>query len=211
MSDTQTAAIYETRLELLDFVIAVFADAPDSEFVSELLEGDIELPDDEIEPTLDQGFENVERFRQQYTDRPLDEVVDHLEAEYTRVFVGPRPPVLPHETTYRDDTDFIGQGLAEVEESYAAAGWTPPSDYGEENDHIAVEATFLRNLIQRQYDGERPAVGFERVFIEEHLQKWVDMFREDVYEETDEPLFRAGADVFVGAVTFEDEVVSQIL
>jgi len=210
MDDTQTDAIYETRLELLDFVVAVFADAPDREFVAELLDGDVELPDDEVEPALDRGFQNVERFRERHAEESLDEVVDHLETEYTRVFVGPRPLVLPHETYYREDTDFIGEGLATVEESYAAAGWKPPEDYGEENDHVAVEATFLRNLVRRQFDGERPAVGFERVFIDEHLREWIDDFRDDVYEETDEPLFRAGADVLLGAVDFEEELVSQL-
>lgn len=203
-------AFYAARLELIDFPIEVFWDVPDEAFVRNLLEGDVMTPDDTVNEPLDEGFAHLETFIETNRGRPVEDVRDGLGREYTRVFVGPRPPVLAHETYYRDDTEFIGEGLAAVEASYAAAGWTAPGDYDEENDFVAVELAFLRNLIGRQRSGEEEAFGFERVFLEEHVHRWVDDFVQDVRAETDHPLFLAAAGVLEGLVEFETELVGQL-
>lgn len=206
----EETAIYDARLELVDFAIEVFHDVPDTEFVSRLLDGSVELPEGAVDETLDAGFEALARFTDANAGRGPEAVQDDLAEEFTRVFVGPRPPVLAHETAFREDTEFIGQGLAEVEASYSAAGWNPPEEYGEENDYLAVELAFLRHLIGRQRAGVQEAVGYERVFLDEHLLTWVDDFAAAVAEETDEPLFLAGARVAAGLAHFEDELVAQI-
>lgn len=202
-------AIYEARLELVDFLVEVFWDVPGEEFVGRLLGEEVMLPEDSVNEPMDEGFEMLREWRAANRDRPVEAVHGELESEYTNLFVGPRPPVLPHETYYRDDTEFIGEGLAEVEASYGAAGWSSPEEYPEEDDFIAVELAFLRNLIQRQRAGEEEAVGFERVFLREHLQEWVDAFVADVREEADPGLFLAAALIFQGLVAFEDELVEQ--
>lgn len=206
----QDDAVYDARLELIDFVIELFHDVPDEAFVERLLAGDVALPDEEVNDDLDAGFDELRRFVAENEGRDPAVVQDELEVEFTRVFVGPRPPVLPHETAFRDDTDFIGEGLAAVEASYAAAGWSPPEEYGEENDYLAVELAFLRNLVSRQRRGEEEAVGFERVFLEEHLLVWIEEFRDETLAETDHPLLRAGALVSAGVADFEDELVAQL-
>jgi TorA maturation chaperone TorD len=204
------AAVYEARLELVDFVIDVFWDVPDEAFVERLLSGEIQLPEDSINDQLDEGFEMLRAWIDEHADRPAGAVQDDLEREYTNLLVGPRPPVLPHETNYREDTEFIGEGLAEVEASYAAAGWAPPEEYPEEEDFIAVELAFLRYLIERQREGDEETVGYERVFIEQHLSEWVVDFADEMREEADEGLFLAAALVCEGLVRFEDEIVAQI-
>ena len=181
---TDELAVYDARIELIDFCIEVFHDAPTEEFLSHLLAGDMRTPEDSVNEHLDAGFE---------------------------VFVGPRPPVLLHETHYRDDTEFIGEGLAEVEASYGAAGWTPPEEYPEENDFVAVELAFLRWLVTKQREGRDETFGYERVFLDNHLMTWVDDAVADVREETDEPLFLAAAEILAGLVEFEDEIVAQMV
>lgn len=204
-------AIYEARLELVDFLIEVFWDVPTETFVERLLSEEVMLPDDPVTERMDEGFAMLAEWREENRDRPVEEVREELNKEYTDLFVGPRPPILPHETYYREDADFIGEGLAEVEASYSAAGWNPPEEYPEENDFIAVELAFLRNLIERQRGGHEETFGFERVFIEEHLTEWVDAFLEDMEETADEGLFLAGAFIFVGLVSFEEELVAQMV
>lgn len=205
------SAIYDARTELVDFVIEVFWDVPDREFVERLLSDEVSVPDQRVNDALDDGFETLTQFVEANRGRDVDDVVEELEVEYTRVFVGPRPPVLPHESYYRDDTDYLGQGLADVEASYAAAGWKPPEDYGEENDFVAVELAFLRWVVGRQATGAEEAFGYERVFLDEHLTTWVDDFVADVLEETDNDLLRAAALVLQGLVEFEDELVAQMV
>lgn len=202
-------AIYEARLELVDFVVEVFWDVPNEAFLERLLAGEVSLPEESVDETLDRGFDRLRAFVEENRDRPVDAVHDDLATEYTRVFVGPRPPVLPHETAYSDDSELLGTGLAEIEASYGAAGWTPPDEYPEESDFLAVELAFLRHLIARQRAGQEEAFGYERVFLDEHLGTWADAFAEDVLEETDEELFQAGALVLQGLVAFEDQLVAQ--
>lgn len=211
MDETQ---IYEARLEVIDFLIEVFYDAPSEEFLGRLLSDEVTIPEGEINEPMDRGFERLEAFIEANRSRSVEDVADELRTEYTRLFVGPRPPALPHETYYREDTEFIGEGLAELEADYSAAGWKPHEDYPEENDHLAVELAFLRNLVDRQRRGEEAAFGFERVFLDEHLGRWNEEFLETVQDEFDEAeaeanLFLAASEVFVGLVEFEDELVAQ--
>lgn len=204
-------AVYDARLELVDFVIEVFWNVPAEEFIEDLIAGTVQLPDRTVDEDLDAGFDHLSSFVAANEGRRAAVVYEEVRQEYTRVFVGPRPPVLAHETYYREDTDFLGQGLAEVEASYAAAGWSPPEAYTEESDFIAVELAFLRDLIDRQRAGQEETFGYERVFLDEHLGEWVDLFVEAVLDETDHDLFRAGALVLRGLVSFEDELVAQMV
>ncbi|MFC6989485.1 molecular chaperone [Haloplanus sp. GCM10025708] len=204
-------AVYDARLELVDFLVEAFYDVPDEAFVERLLSGELRFPADEVNASLDAGFERLRAFVDDNAGRDPADVRDELEAEYTRVFVGPRPPVLAHETNYRDDTAFIGEGLADVEASYGAAGWTPPEGYGEENDFVAVELAFLRHLVTRQRGGAEEAFGYERVFLDEHLLRWVDPFVADVHDHAESDLYLAAADVYAGFLEFEDELVAQMV
>jgi TorA maturation chaperone TorD len=202
--------LYEARLELVDFVIEVFWDVPTEAFVERLVSDEIRLPSDSVNEPMDEGFELLRAWIDEHRDRPLASVHEELRQEYTALLVGPRPPVLPHETNYREDTEFIGEGLAAVEGSYGAAGWASPEDYPEEDDFIAVELAFMRHLIDMQRTGHEEAFGFERVFIDEHLDHWVDDFVAEMREEADEGLFLAAALVCQGFVQFEDEIVAQM-
>ncbi|MFW5934911.1 MAG: molecular chaperone TorD family protein, partial [Halolamina sp.] len=99
------AALYETRLELSAFLVDAFADYPPEALLDRLLTGEFRLPEDGVSAELDAGFAALRTFVADNEGRDIDAVRDDLEREYTRVFVGPRPPVLPHETHYREDTD----------------------------------------------------------------------------------------------------------
>ncbi|SEP13843.1 chaperone TorD involved in molybdoenzyme TorA maturation [Halogranum amylolyticum] len=203
--------LYEARIELVDFLIEVFWDAPSEAFLGRLLGDEISLPADSVNDSMDEGFETLRAWRAESRGTPIDKVHHQIEQEYTALFVGPRPPVLPHETYYREDTDFIGEGLATVEASYAAAGWTPPEKYPEENDFIAVELAFLRYLMQAQHDGREETFGFERVFLDEHLTHWIDPFLSDLRDEADSGLFLAAGLIFKGLIEFEDELIAQVV
>lgn len=203
-------AIYDARLELIDYCIDSLWDVPEEAFLERLLDGGVELPGDDVNDHLDAGFDDLRTFIDENAGRTPADVRKELSTTYTEVFIGPRPPVLPHESYYRDDTEFIGEGLADVEASYSGAGWKPPEEYPEENDHVAVELAFLRNLVTRQRRGEHEAVGFERVFLEEHLLEWYEDFVADVLDTTEEPFYRASARVFGGLVEFEDDLSVQM-
>ncbi|QSW99290.1 TorD/DmsD family molecular chaperone [Haloterrigena alkaliphila] len=199
-------ALYEARLELVNFLIDAFADVPSEAFVETICSDEVTLPEGSVGDDLDRGFSDLEAFIEANRGRGTAPVQDDLEGEFTRLFVGPRPSILPHETYYREGTDFRGAGLATVEASYGAAGWSPPEDYPEENDYIAVELAFLRSLIRQQRAGHEEAVGYQRVFHEEHLSAWIPAFAADVRETTDERFYEAVASILEGYVAFEEEI-----
>jgi TorA maturation chaperone TorD len=204
-------ALYEARLELVDFLVETLHDVPDEAFVERLLSGEVRTPDGEVNGPLDRGFDALDTFVEEHQGYDVAEVRDALEREYTRLLVGPRPPVIAHETYYRADADYLGEGVAEVEASYGAAGWAAPEEYPEENDFVAIELAFLRHLIAEQRRGADEAVGFERVFLDEHALTWVDAFTDDLREETDSRFYVAVADIYAGTLQFEDELVAGLL
>jgi TorA maturation chaperone TorD len=204
-------ALYEARLELVDFLVEALHDVPDESFVERLLSGDVRTPDGEVNEPLDRGFDALRTFVEEHQAYDVSEVQDALEREYTRLLVGPRPPVIAHETYYRGDADYLGEGVAEVEASYGAAGWAPPDEYPEENDFVVIELAFLRHLIDQQRQGAEEAVGFERVFLDEHALTWVDAFTDDLREQTNSRFYVAVADIYAGTLQFEDELVAGLL
>jgi len=206
----ETDQLYEARLEIVDFLVDAYADYPPEELLERLLDGEFVTPDGEVSETLDAGFDALERFAAEHADETAAAVREELELEYSRLFVGPRPVIQPHETYFREDTDFRGKGLAKVEASYGAGGWTAPDDYPEEDDHVAVEMAFLRYLIRRQQAGDEEAFGFQRVFHEEHLSQWIDEFAREVVDETDSTFYEAAAYILSGFVAFEEEIAGQM-
>ncbi|MFC4541580.1 molecular chaperone [Halosolutus amylolyticus] len=203
-------ALYDARLELVTFLIDAFADVPSESFVETLLSGEVRLPNESVSADLDRGFDELRAFVEANADRNPGAVRDELEREFTRLFVGPRPQIMAHETYYREDTDFRGSGLAQVEASYGAAGWSPPEEYPEENDYVAVELAFLRYLIRQQRQGHEETFGYQRVFHEEHLSAWIDDLAADVREETDERFYVAVAAILQGYVAFEEDIAMQM-
>ncbi|MDL5362124.1 molecular chaperone [Halalkalicoccus sp. NIPERK01] len=206
MSDEE---IYAARLELVDFLIEALWDTPSEEFVGTLLSGEIRVPES-VGEDLDAGFERLRTFIEENEGRDAEVVHRELNREYTRVFVGPRPPVMAHESYYREEMDFLGKGKAEVEASYAAAGWNPPEDYPEEADFLAVELAFLRHLIERQRRGAAEAFGYERVFLEEHMAHWIDDCAGDIVEYADGAFYEAVGRLLSGVVAFEYELAGQM-
>lgn len=201
--------VYAARLELVDFLIEALWDTPTEEFVDTLLSGEIRTPES-VDGDLDTGFEKLRAYIEGNEGRDVEAVQRELNREYTRVFVGPRPPVMAHESYYREDMDFLGKGKAEVEASYRAAGWTPPEEYPEEADFVAVELAFLRHLIERQRRGTEEAFGYERVFLEEHMTHWIDDCAADIVEYADGEFYEAVGHLLSAVVAFEAELAGQM-
>lgn len=203
-------AIYEARLDLVEFLVTATHDAPGEAFIEDILDGDVIGPSGTVNEELGEGFDLLEQFIEANEDRPIEEVVDDLEVEYTRLLVGPRPPVIPHETYLREEMQYLGEGLPKVEASYGAAGWSPPENYPEESDHVAVELAFLRHLIRSQKRGREEALGYQRVFHEEHLTHWLDDCAAAIANEANATFYEAVGHLLAGYNEFEEEIALQV-
>ncbi|AEM57408.1 cytoplasmic chaperone TorD family protein [Haloarcula hispanica N601] len=113
-----------------------------------------------------------------------------LNAEYTRLFIGPDgPPCPPYESVYRDGDDpdelgpVKGPATMAVVRWYREFGVQPAADHPDLPDHIATELEFAAYLAEAGFD-ERLAQ-----FRTEHLDAWADEFLGHVEAETREAFY----------------------
>jgi len=181
----------ETLAQLYDLLAGVLADPPDEQLVGTLAEGP--LPDPGIAPNdqLEAGLEALADWAESVSD-PATEA-ERLSAEFTRLFVGPRPVLQVHESWYAGD--YLGEPLAAVTETMNELGIAPAPDLKEEADHVAVELAALRELTTESEDRTR-------TFLADHGD-WFDDLAADIQEHTEEPFYEAIADITAGLIAFD--------
>ncbi|NIN69302.1 MAG: 4Fe-4S dicluster domain-containing protein [Anaerolineae bacterium] len=105
-----------------------------------------------------------------------------LEAEYTRLFVGPgRPVAHPCESVYREG-QVMGECTLAVRERYAEEGLGPEDQLLP--DHVAVELEFMSYLARKEaeaweendVDRAEAYLRQEESFLREHLGRWLPSF-----------------------------------
>ncbi len=139
----------------------------------------------------------VQGLRQVNAGRTEDDQTLH-----TRLFVGPaRPLVYPYESCYRDPEGWLGGPWAgEVAEIYARAGLAPNEL---QPDHIVAELAFMAHLADREAHFEdaqdetaaASARAEQAAFLREHLLAWGPAFCQRLRDATDEPGYRALAEI----------------
>ncbi|MFW6004222.1 MAG: TorD/DmsD family molecular chaperone [Halodesulfurarchaeum sp.] len=191
MTTQETPTDDATLAELYDLLAGALADPPDAGTVETLAEGP--LPDPGIAPNdqLQAGLETLAAWGESVSDPAAE--AEQLAAEFTRLFVGPRPKLQIHESYY--EGDYLGKPLAAVTETYKQLGVAPAPDLKEEADHAAVELAALRELTAENEAGKQ-------IFLEAHGDWFADLGA-DIAEATDEAYFEAIADMISGLVAFD--------
>jgi len=114
--------------------------------------------------------------------RAFSQAEPGLEQEYTRLFVGPGPPVAhPYESVYREGRT-MGRTTLDVrrqlvEEGLAPEGRTLP-------DHIGIELAFMAHLAGREalawemgnVDAAQTYLQRQEAFLRDHLLAWLPQF-----------------------------------
>jgi TorA maturation chaperone TorD len=191
MHSEDTSTDDATLAQLYDLLSGVLSDPPDADTVEALATGP--LPDPDIAPNdrLRAGLEALDEWGDTVSDP--EEEADRLAAEFTQLFVGPRPRLQIHESYYEDD--FLGEPLAAVTQTFKQLGIAPAPDLKEEADHAAVELAALRELTVENADRKR-------IFLSEH-GGWLSDLADDIKETTDEPFYAAIADMVAGLIAFD--------
>jgi TorA maturation chaperone TorD len=129
-----------------------------------------------------------------------------LKLEHTRLFVGPgHVPAPPYESVYRQDVPMFERGLLmgrstrQVRQEYAAAGLQLAPDYTDLPDHIAAELEFMSFLCSKEAgawqadDGKaaRGRASTQRLFLTQHLSRWVPAFCQAVAQHAQLDFYRA--------------------
>lgn len=114
-------------------------------------------------------------------EQDIDAVPLTLEGEYNRLFVGVgKPAVCMWESIYATGINALFQpNTLEVRNVYLRNGFKPLGMGKVADDHMAIELAFMRELAletTRAGEAQRASLLTEqRLFLEEHLLRWVRM------------------------------------
>lgn len=159
-----------------------------------------------------------------FIKKPEDELLEDLAVEYTRLFVGPGKHISPHESVHheRGDGDWgtlWGADTVAVKKFIAASGLKYCSGYTGLPDHISVELEFMQRAVRREVqareenddDGALCCLRMQKIFIDEHLIKWVPVFCDKIISEAELSFYRGMAGVTRNFIEFEKEEIDKYI
>jgi len=128
-------------------------------------------------------------------DTASDRILEDLLWDYTRLFIGPyKLPCAPWESVYRSQARLMMQDAADdVRRIYSAFGLSV-EETGVMPDHIGIELNFLALVYERAGEGsenQSDCVRIGKMFMDDHLTKWVPQFTTDMEMAAEAHLYKA--------------------
>ena len=146
------------------------------------------------------GIAIADELNRMEADLGRDRLVEELEHEYTRLFIGPGKHVGPHESLHRDDhpPEHWGPSTAEVKRFIEHHGLGYAQGFQGMPDHISAEFQFVSMLADAEADAIEQAEDekadqarkIQQTFQREHLVRWVPVFCDKVIELTNLGFYR---------------------
>ncbi len=206
MNDTAMA-----RSQVYGLLATLFRAEPSEAFLREL-QG----------PGLSGSFSELDlNLGSELQEKPLEDSLEELAVEYTRLFLGPGPHISAHESVFVELDGGIGglwgEKTVEVKKFIESAGLTYGPDYTGIPDHVSVELEFLQKLAEweagkwAEADPENAiyCLGVQKRFIEEHLGKWVPALCDKVIAKAELPFYKEIARFTKDFITFEKDLISK--
>ena len=194
------------RSNIYGFLAAVYR----QELTSELLQQMKDHRFQEILSTL--GIELSNGFFK----KPEKELLENLAVEYAYLFIGPGKHISPHESVHHkkeggQSGQLWGELTAEVKRIIEFSGLEYKSEFTGMPDHISVELEFMQHVVQREAqaweaDDDKTALlclKNEKIFVDEHLFRWIPEFCEKVIKTAESPFYREMARLTRSFIKFE--------
>ncbi len=153
-----------------------------------------------------------------FFSRPEEGLLEELAVEYTRLFLGPGRHIPANESIHHERADgdwgrLWGASTVEVKKFIETAGLQYKDDFTDMPDHISVEFEFMQKVIEKEREawegGDRDralyCLKMEKMFIDDHLIKWVPQFCGKVVSEAAMSFYREMARITGNFVEFEKE------
>jgi TorA maturation chaperone TorD len=156
---------------------------------------------------------------EEFTSTLPEELLEDLAVEYTRLFLGPGKHVSPHESVHRTDgkpTDvgvLWGAATVEVKKFVESLGLKYREGAHNIPDHISHEMELMQKVVERECEAWKKeetgealyCLKVEKMFLEDHLVKWVPAFTRQVIDLAEHRFYREIAEVTGGFIEFEKE------
>ncbi len=194
------------RSNIYGFLAAVYR----QELTSELLQQMKDHRFREILSTLGMELNNG------FFKKPEKELLENLAVEYAYLFLGPGKHISPHESVHHkkeggQSGQLWGELTAEVKRIIESSGLEYKSEFTGMPDHISVELEFMQHVVQRETqaweaDDDKTALlclKNEKIFVDEHLFRWIPEFCEKVIKTAESPFYREMARLTRRFIEFE--------
>jgi len=148
--------------------------------------------------------------------KPEKELLENLAVEYAYLFLGPGKHISPHESVHHkkeggQSGQLWGELTAEVKRIIESSGLEYKSEFTGMPDHISVELEFMQHVVQRETqaweaDDDKTALlclKNEKIFVDEHLFRWIPEFCEKVIKTAESPFYREMARLTRSFIEFE--------
>lgn len=204
----EMAELATARANVYGLLTAVFQEEPSSSFLTRLKDPEILGVFEALGLSLGDDFQ----------DLPNDRLREELAIEFTRLFLGPRGHISPHESLHTDsasngNADLWGADTVKVKRFMEAAGLTVDDSFTGMPDHISAEMEFMQQLATREAEAWTEAdeefatniLKIERRFYDEHLSQWVARFCDKLIEGAEHPFYRGIAEMTKGFIEYEGE------
>lgn len=195
------------RQAYYNLLVSLFWQEPAGELIRSLSDGIRERIDAarNFQPLLAEGWEEIERFLAQ---GPLEDAVEAITDEYTRIFIGPHSPeVNPYESFYLTG-NLLDRPLANLRTHLKTMGIEKRDGYSEPEDCLAFELEVMRWLIDKQTGATNPEeenrwLRLQSDFLKEHLLVWAPACARDIETARDAKFYRGAAKVLGGFLEVE--------
>lgn len=169
---------------LFNLIGKAFYAGPDREWIDTLVKDDVfaESPFGGDQPDTKAGLTLLQAWSRAIRDGISDVALESMQAEYTRLFIGPGPIVAPPwESVYFSEERLLFQRETfQVRAWYARFGLKVPNVNSEPDDHVGLELSFVAHLAElalqalqaQEQERFRELLETQRRFLAEHLLKW---------------------------------------
>jgi TorA maturation chaperone TorD len=195
------------RQAYYNLLVSLFWKEPAGELIRSLSDGINERIDAArtLQPLLAEGWGEIERFLAQ---APVEDVVEAITDEYSRIFIGPHSPeVNPYESFYLTGR-LLDRPLANLRTHLKAIGIEKQEEYGEPEDFLAFELEVVRWLIGKQLGATDPEeekrwLRLQSDFLRDHLLVWAPNCADDISGAKSARFYRGVAMILRGFLEVE--------
>lgn len=168
------------------------------------------------EDTDCESYNEMARFINETTE--IRNISDPLSAEHASLFTLPSNH-LPHEAVYLDKEKRLGGRVTmSVSQFYERAGASILNNCIEMPDHLGMELEFMGFLCKMEKELRKNAdyaslnncISLQKIFLEEHLIKWVYSCCEKIVERATYGFYKAIAHMIAEFIKSEDEYLKEL-
>lgn len=136
------------------------------------------------------------------------ELPQQIRIDFLNLFSGPTANLMPYESFYNyplgDKPRLWGKAAEEVQAFYLSTGLVLDEATGFIPDHISAELFFMAYLV------ENGILYFQKVFLAEHLVKWIPLFCDELHKYADTIFYKEIADTLKEFISSEAEEIMGI-